>query len=186
MKINSKVPDFQAEIYQNNDMRNVKLSDYLGKWVILLFYPADFTFVCPTELEDAQNFYAEFKKLGAELISVSTDKTFSHKAWHDTSPTIGKIEYPMMADPRGEISKMFDVYIDESGEALRGTFIIDPEGVLKTIEIHNNDIGRSAQETLRKLQAGIFVREHGGNVCPANWEPGKDTLQPGPELVGKI
>jgi len=186
MKINSKVPDFEAEIYQNKDIRKVKLSEYLGKWVVLIFYPADFTYICPTELEEAQSLYGEFQKLGAEVISVSTDKVFSHKAWHDTSPAISKVEYPMLADPTGAISKLFDVYIEESGEALRGTFIIDPDGILKTIEVHNNDIGRSAGETLRKLQAGIFVREHGGNVCPANWEPGKDTLKPGTDLIGKI
>ncbi len=187
ININNTVPDFEAEIYQNGDIKKVKLSKYKGKWVVLMFYPADFTYVCPTELEDTQSLYKEFKKLGAEVISVSTDTAFAHKAWHDTSPAIGKVEYPMMADPTGSISRLFGVYIEEDGMALRGTFIIDPKGVLKTIEINNNDVGRSAAETLRKLQAAKFVYEHpGGNVCPANWTPGKKHLKKDLKLVGKI
>ena len=187
VSINSAVPDFEAEIYQAGDIKKVRLSDYLGKWVVMIFYPADFTYVCPTELEDAQSLYADFKKEGAEVVSVSTDTAFSHKAWHDTSPAIGKVEYPMMADPTGNISRQFGVYINDEGMALRGTFIIDPDGVLKTIEIHNNDVGRSAAESLRKLQAAKFVREHpGGNVCPANWTPGKEHMKKDLKLVGKI
>ena len=187
VSINSTVPDFEAEIYQAGDIKKVRLSDYIGKWVVIIFYPADFTYVCPTELEDAQKLYAEFKKDGAEVISVSTDTAFSHKAWHDTSPAIGKVEYPMMADPTGNISRQFGVYINDEGMALRGTFIIDPDGVLKTIEINNNDVGRSAKESLRKFHAAKFVREHpGGNVCPANWEPGKEHLHKDLKLVGKI
>jgi NADH-dependent peroxiredoxin subunit C len=188
--INSHVPDFEAEVYQNGEIKKVKLSKYKGKWVVLMFYPADFTYVCPTELEDMQSLYKDFKKLGAEVISVSTDTAFAHKAWHDTSPAISKVEYPMMADPMGMVSKMFGVYITEGGDAglaLRGTFIVDPDGVLQTIEIHNNDVGRSAAETLRKLQAAKFVREHpGGNVCPANWTPDKKALKKDLKLVGKI
>jgi len=186
IEINKQVPDFSAEVFQNDEIRRIRLGDYRGKWVVLIFYPADFTFVCPTELEDAAELYGKFREANAEIISVSTDTAFAHKAWHDSSPAISKVNYPMMADPNGNISKMFGVYIDEEGLALRGTFIIDPDGVLKTIEINNNDIGRSAKETLRKLQAAQFVREHGGNVCPANWEPGEETLKPGVDLVGKI
>ena len=187
ININGKVPDFEAEAYQDDDIKKIKFSKYRGKWIVLVFYPADFTYVCPTELEETAELYPEFKKLGAEVLSISTDKAFSHKIWHETSKAIGKIKYPMLADPTGAISRMFGVYIEESGEALRGTFIIDPNGILKTIEIHNNDIGRSAEETLRKLQAAKFVEEHlGGNVCPANWKPGDKTLKKGMNLVGKI
>lgn len=186
IKINSTVPDFTAEAYWDNDIKKIKLSDYKGKWVILIFYPADFTFVCPTELEDAQNYYEEIKKLGGEIISISTDTAFTHKAWHDSSPAISKIQYPMLADPTGNISRLFGTYIDDEGLSLRGTFIIDPDQVLKTIEINENDIGRCAKEMYRKLLAAKFVRENEGNVCPANWEPGKDTLHPGVDLIGKI
>jgi len=188
IKLNEKVADFQVTAYQNNEFRPVRLSDYQGKWVVVFFYPADFTFVCPTELGDMADHYAEFQKEGAEVLSVSTDTHFTHLAWHESSPTIKKIQYPMLADPSGSVSKEFGVYIDQGPDAgltYRGTFIIDPEGVLKTIEIHDNGIGRAARETLRKLQAAKFVREH-GEVCPANWEPGKDTLKPGIALVGKI
>ena len=186
ININSLVPDFELDAYQDNNIRKIKLSDYKGKWVVLIFYPADFTFVCPTELEDAGVHYEEVKALGGEIMSISTDTAFSHKAWHDSSPAISKIKYPMLADPTGKIAKLFGTYIEEEGLSLRGTFIIDPDGVLKTIEIHDNNIGRNAKETVRKLEAAKFVREHEGNVCPASWEPGQDTLKPGVDLVGKI
>ena len=186
ININSIVPDFELDAYQANEIKKIKLSFYKGKWVVLIFYPADFTFVCPTELEDAQNHYEEVKKLGGEIMSISTDTAFVHKAWHDTSQAIGNISYPMLADPTGKIAKMFGTYIEDEGLSLRGTFIIDPDGVLKTIEIHENSIGRSAKEMLRKLEAAKFVREHDGNVCPAGWEPGQETLKPGVDLIGKI
>lgn len=184
--INQIVPDFEGDAYYQHDIKKIKLSKYRGKWVVLIFYPADFTFVCPTELEDAASLYKEFKKLGAEVMSISTDTAFAHKAWHDNSDAISKVQYPMLADPTGNVSRMFGVYIDDEGLALRGTFIIDPDGVLKTMEIHDNNIGRSIGETLRKLQAAKFVREHKGNVCPASWKPGDHTLKPGVDLVGKI
>jgi peroxiredoxin len=186
ININSLVPDFEVESYQDNDIKKIKLSDYKGKWVILIFYPADFTFVCPTELEDAQNHYEEVKKLDGEIMSISTDTAFVHKAWHDNSPAVGKIEYPMLSDTTGNISRMFGTYIENEGLSLRGTFIIDPDGILKTIEIHDNNIGRSAKEMLRKLEAAKFVREHDGSVCPASWEPGAETLKPEVNLIGKI
>jgi len=186
ININTNVPDFEVEAYQNNDIKKIKLSDYKGKWVILIFYPADFTFVCPTELEDAEKYYDKVKELGGEIMSISTDTAFVHKAWHDNSEAIGKIKYPMLADPTGNVSKMFGTYIEDEGLSLRGTFIIDPDGVLKTIEIHDNDIGRSAKEMYRKLEAAKFIREHEGTVCPASWEPGEDTLKPGVDLIGKI
>ena len=188
IKLNEKVANFQLTAYHKGEFHPVQLSDYQGKWVVIFFYPADFTFVCPTELGDMADHYAEFQKEGAEILSVSTDTHFTHLAWHESSPTIKKIQYPMLADPSGAVSKEFGVYISEGDDAgldYRGTFIIDPDGVLKTVEINDNGIGRAARETLRKLRAAQFVREH-GEVCPANWEPGKATLKPGIALVGKI
>ena len=184
--IGENAPDFEAEAFQNNDTKKVRLEDYKGKWVILVLYPADFTFICPTELGDLADKYEEFQKLGTEILSVSTDTTFVHKAWHDNSVTIKKIKFPMLADPTGKMCKDYGTYIQSEGLSLRGTFIIDPEGILKAYELHDNSIGRSSEELLRKLQAAQFVMEHGDQVCPANWTPGKDTLKPGMDLVGKI
>jgi peroxiredoxin (alkyl hydroperoxide reductase subunit C) len=184
--IGNKISDLTVEIFHEEKIKKLKLSSYLGKWLILFFYPADFTFVCPTELEDLAEHYGQFQELNAEILSVSTDTVFAHKAWHDNSPAIRKIQFPMVADPTGTLSKEYGVYIPSEGLALRGTFIIDPEGVLKALEVHDNSIGRSAKELLRKLQAALYVREHGGEVCPANWKPGAKTLKPGLDLVGKI
>ena len=186
VKIGQAVPDFELEAYHDGDTEKVKLSDYRGKWLAIVFYPADFTFVCPTELEDLAERYAAFQDANAEVLSVSTDTVFVHKAWHDSSKAIGKVKYPMVADPTGELCRAFGTYIEGVGLSLRGSFLIDPDGVLKTIEIHDNSIGRSAEELLRKLHAASFVREHGDQVCPANWRPGADTLKPGMDLVGKI
>ena len=157
-----------------------------GKWVVLVFYPKDFTFVCPTELEDLQKHYETFKQEGAEVISMSTDTIEVHKAWHDNSPAISTLTYPMAADPAHDISELFGVLIREEGVTQRGTFIIDPKGTICCLEINNGAIGRSAIETLRKLKAAKYVNEHPGNVCPANWEEGDDTLKPSLDLVGKI
>lgn len=184
--IGQKIPDLESQAFRANDIHSIKLSDYEGKWLLLMFYPADFTFVCPTELEEAADLYDEFKKLGAELLSVSTDTVYVHKAWHDQSPSIKKIQFPMVADPSGKLSRAFGVYLEEQGISLRGTFIIDPDGVLKAFEVNDNSIGRSGQELLRKLQAAIFVRQNKGEVCPASWRPGKKSLKPGLDLVGKI
>jgi len=184
--IGTKLPEMELEIFSNNDTKKVKLSDYKGKWLILFFYPADFTFVCPTELEDMAELYDQFKENDAEVISVSTDTVFVHKAWHDNSPAIGKIKFPMGADPTGKLCRALGTYIEEEGLSFRGSFIIDPDGVVKAYEVHDNSIGRSADELLRKLQAAKFVREHGGKVCPAKWKPGADTLTPGLDLVGKL
>ncbi len=185
-KVGQKVTDFEAKAYHADDIKTIRLADYKGKWVVLFFYPADFTFICPTELEEAANYYEEFKKAGAEILSVSTDTVYAHKAWHDVSPAIKKIKYPMLADPTGNLCREFGTYIDSEGLSLRGTFIIDPDGVLKAADIHDNSIGRSAKEILRRVQAAKFVRENKGEVCPASWEPGKKTLKPGLDLVGKI
>lgn len=186
VEIGEKIPDMELEVFQNEETRKVKFSDYAGKWLVLVFYPADFSFVCPTELEDVQKHYAQFKEAGAEVISISTDTVFVHKAWHDNSEAIKKIEYPMGADPSGRICREFGTYIEAEGLSLRGSFIIDPDGVLKALEVHDNNIGRSARELLRKLRAADFVRKSAGAVCPANWEPGEETLKPGLDLVGKI
>jgi NADH-dependent peroxiredoxin subunit C len=186
LKIGESVPNLQFDAYHDNQFKTMSLDEFKGKWLVLLFYPADFTFVCPTELEEAANFYSEFQKADAELVSFSTDTKFAHFAWHDSSKAIGKIKYPMGADPTGVISKMFGTYIDDAGLSLRGTFIIDPDGVLKTIDIHDNSIGRSSKEILRRVKAAAYVREHPEQVCPASWEPGAETLVPSEELVGKI
>lgn len=184
--IGMQVPDFELEAFHNNDIKKIKLSDYKGKWLALVFYPADFTFVCPTELEELAELYPEFQKLGAEVLSVSCDTAFVHKAWHDNSPAISKVKFPMLADPAGKLSKAFGVYLEKEGLSLRGSFIIDPDGIIKALEVNDNNIGRSAKELLRKLKAAIFVRENKGQVCPASWEPGKKTLKPGIDLIGKI
>lgn len=185
IKLGATVGDFSFDIYHKGEDSKSSLSNFKGKWLVLFFYPADFTFVCPTELEDMANHYAKFKEAGAEVISISTDTVYVHKAWHDTSESIKKIEFPMAADTTHEISRAFGV-LRESGLADRGSFIIDPEGVLQAVEITAEGIGRNASELLRKLQAAKFVHEHGDKVCPANWKPGGDTLEPGMDLVGKI
>ena len=190
IKINQKISDemanFELEAFQNEEIKKIKLSNYKGRWLVLIFYPADFTFICPTELEEAANYYEKFKKLGAEVLSVSTDTVFVHKAWHDHSSAIQKVKFPMVADPTGRLCGEFGTYIEEEGISLRGSFIINPESALKAYEIHDNSIGRSTEELLRKLQAAIFVREHKGKVCPVSWKPGEKTLKPGLDLVGKI
>lgn len=193
-KVGHQVPDLECEVFYNGDVKKMRFSDYRDKWLVVFFYPADFTFVCPTELEELADSYQEFKKLDVEIMSMSADTIFAHKAWHDMSPAIAKIEFPMGADPSGRVARAFGVHIegggmdhtDDEGLALRGTFLIDPEGVLRVVEVHDNSIGRSAKELIRKIQAARFVREHGGSVCPASWNPGDDTLTPGMDLVGKI
>ena len=184
--INTKLPEFTAEAYHGEEFKTIKDEDLKGKWSILFFYPADFTFVCPTELGDMADKYDEFQKMGVEVYSVSTDTHFTHKAWHDTSETIAKIKYPMLADPTGKLSKAFGVYIKEAGLAYRGTFLISPEGQIKLAEVQDNGIGRNADELMRKVQAAQFIAEHPDEVCPAKWKPGSDTLKPGLDLVGKI
>jgi peroxiredoxin (alkyl hydroperoxide reductase subunit C) len=153
---------------------------------VFFFYPTDFTFVCPTELGDMADLYAQFQKLGVEVYSVSTDTHFTHKAWHDASDTIKKIKYPMIGDPTGTITRNFDVMIEEEGLALRGTFVVNPEGVIKVCEIHDLGIGRDASELLRKVKAAQYVASHPGEVCPAKWTEGAETLKPSLDLVGKI
>ena len=167
-------------------LRRCHRRDLKGTWSVVFFYPADFTFVCPTELGDLADNYAEFQRLGVEIYSVSTDTHFSHKAWHETSDTIGKIRFPMVGDPTNEISRNFDVLRDGQGLADRATFVIDPDGVIQIVEITSEGVGRNAVELLRKVKAAQYVREHPNEVCPAKWEEGDDTLAPSLDLVGKI
>lgn len=184
--INKKIPEFQVEAFTNGDFKTISSKDTLGKWSVFFFYPADFTFVCPTELGDLADYYDQLKSMNVEVYSVSTDTHFVHKAWHTASETIKKIKFPMLGDPAGVITRGFDVMIEEDGLALRGTFVADPEGIVKVAEIHDLGIGRSAKELVRKIQAAQYVASHDGEVCPANWTPGADTLKPGLDLVGKI
>jgi NADH-dependent peroxiredoxin subunit C len=194
VKVGEPIPDFEFEAYHKGEVTTMSLSKLRGKWAVLVFYPADFTFICPTELEELAALYPKFQELNAEIISVSADTVFTHKAWHDTSPGIKAINYPMAADPSGKLAYAFGVLIEggearftpDEGLALRGTFIIDPTGILRSMEINDNSIGRKGAETLRKLQAAQYVETHKGQVCPASWEPGGDTLEPGLGLVGKL
>ena len=186
ISIGQKVPDISFEVFHEEKTKKVSLADWRGARLVLLFYPADFTFICPTELEEAAEYYGEFTKLGAQIVSISTDTVFVHKAWHDHSPAIKKVKYPMAAAPTGALCKAFGTYIEAEGLSWRTTVIIDPDGVVKAYDIHDNSIGRSTAEILRKLQASKFVREHKGQVCPVSWQPGKKTLKPGLKLVGKI
>jgi len=184
--INTEVKPFKATAYHNGKFVDVTEKDLKGKWSVVFFYPADFTFVCPTELEDLADNYAEFQKLGVEIYSVSRDTHFSHKAWHDTSDAIGKVNYVMVGDPTGTIINNFDVMIEEEGLALRGTFLINPEGMIKLCEIHDNGIGRNAEELLRKVKAAQYIAKNPNEVCPAKWKEGEKTLKPSLDLVGKI
>lgn len=184
--INKPIPEFKAEAFVNGEFKTITSEDVKGKWAIFLFYPADFTFVCPTELEDMADHYEQLKALGVEVYSVSTDTHFCHKAWHDSSDAIGKINFPMLGDPTGTITRGFDVMIEEDALALRGTFLADPDGIVKVAEIHDLGIGRSAKDMVRKVKAAQYVRENDGEVCPAAWEEGEETLTPSLDLVGKI
>ena len=184
--INTTIAPFNATAYHNGEFVDVSDADLKGKWSIVFFYPADFTFVCPRELGDIADHYAQLQEMGVEVYSVSTDTHFTHKAWHDSSETIGKVTYPMIGDPTGAITRSFDVMIEEDGLALRGTFVINPEGVIKIAEIHDLGIGRSAVELVRKVQAAQYVAAHPDEVCPAAWTPGAATLAPSLDLVGKI
>ncbi|MBO8438581.1 MAG: peroxiredoxin [Bacteroidetes bacterium] len=184
--INSFVPEFRVNAYHNGRFTTVSNKDIEGKWAIFFFYPADFTFICPTELVDMAEKYDDFKRMGVEVYSVSTDSQFVHKAWHDTSESIKKIKYPMLADPTGFLSRAFGVMMESEGMAYRGTFVVSPEGRIKLVEIQDNSIGRNAEELLRKVEAAQFVASHDGEVCPAKWKRGDKTLRPSIDLVGKI
>mgnify|MGYP001627114991 CR=1 FL=1 len=184
--INTEVKPFKATAFHNGEFVEVSEATLKGKWSVVFFYPADFTFVCPTELGDLADNYAEFKSRGVEIYAVSTDTHFTHKAWHDSSDTIRKIQYPMVGDPTGTITRNFGVMIEEAGLAERGTFVIDPEGKIQIVEITAGGIGRDAAELLRKVKAAQYVASHPGEVCPAKWKEGEATLAPSLDLVGKI
>ena len=184
--INTQVKPFKAQAFRQGKFIEVSDADLKGKWSVVVFYPADFTFVCPTELEDLADKYEEFKKLGVEIYSVSTDTHFSHKAWHDTSDAIGKIRYTMIGDPTGTITRNFEVMREDAGLADRGTFVIDPDGVIQAMEITAEGIGRDAGDLVRKVKAAQYVAAHPGEVCPAKWHEGEKTLKPSLDLVGKI
>lgn len=184
--INKTVAEFKVQAYHQGAFIEVTREDTLGHWSVFFFYPADFTFVCPTELGDLADFYEEFQAIGCEIYSVSEDTHFVHKAWANASDTIKKIQYPMLGDPAGRLARDFGVLVKEAGQALRGTFIVNPEGMIKAYEIHDMGIGRNAEELLRKVQAAQYVEAHGDEVCPARWKPGADTLKPSLDLVGLL
>lgn len=184
--IGKEVEEFKAQAFKNGEFIEVSQENFKGQWSVVCFYPADFTFVCPTELEDLQNEYADLKALGTEVYSVSTDTHFTHKAWHDSSEAIGKITYTMIGDPSHVISRNFDVLIEEDGMADRGTFIIDPDGIIQSVEINAGSIGRDASILKDKIKAAQYVRNNPGEVCPAKWKEGSETLKPSLDLVGKI
>lgn len=184
--IGKEIEEFKVSAYSKGEFEEVEKKDLLGHWSVLFFYPADFTFVCPTELGDLQDFYKEFEEIGCKIYSVSEDTHFVHKAWADASDTIKRIQYAMLGDPAGVLARQFGVLVEEEGQALRGTFILNPEGKVKVYEIHDMGIGRNAAELLRKVQAAQFVEEHGDQVCPAKWKPGEKTLTPSLDLVGLL
>ncbi len=184
--INKEISDFKAQAFHGNNFKEISKKDVLGKWAVFFFYPADFTFVCPTELEDLANKYEEFKAIDCEIYAVSCDTHFVHKAWHDTSDRIKKINYPMIADPTHALALDFQVYIEAAGISERGTFIVNPEGKIVAYEVLAGNIGRNADELLRRVQASQFVAKHGDEVCPAKWKPGAETLKPSLDLVGQL
>lgn len=184
--INKEIADFTVLAFQDNQTKTITKQDLLGKWSVFFFYPADFSFVCPTELEDLADNYEKFKEIGCEIYSVSCDTHFVHKAWHDASTTIQKIRFPMLADPTGKLARDFDVLIEAEGVAERGTFIINPEGKIVAYEVLAGDVGRNADELLRRVQASQFVAQHKGQLCPARWHPGVNSLKPSPELMGLV
>lgn len=184
--INTQVQPFKVNAFHNGKFIEVTEQSLKGKWSVLIFMPAAFTFNCPTEIEDAANNYAAFRDAGTEVYIVTTDTHFSHKVWHETSPAVGKAQFPLIGDPTHQLTNAFGVHIPEEGLALRGTFVINPEGEIKVLEVHDNGIGRDASELLRKVKAAQYVASHPGEVCPAKWTPGEATLKPSLDLVGKI
>ena len=184
--INSQVPAFKNQAFHNGKFIEVTEASLKGKWNVFIFMPAAFTFNCPTEIEDAADNYAAFQKVGAEVYIITTDTHFSHKVWHETSPAVGKAKFPLIGDPTHKLTRAFGVHIEEDGLALRGTFVINPEGMIKTMEVHSNEIARDVSETLRKLAAAQYTAANPGQVCPAKWKEGAKTLAPSIDLVGKI
>lgn len=187
LTVGDMVPaELSFEVFHNEEEKKMSFKDFQGKWLLVFFYPADFSFVCPTELGELADLYPEFVKEGVEILSFSTDTVYVHKAWHDQSEMIKKITYPMGADPSHEVCELFGVLIEEEGQARRGSFILSPGGIIKAIEITDNSIGRAGKDTLRKIKAAKYVLEHPGNVCPASWEEGDTVITKSLDLVGKI
>ena len=184
--IGKKIMEFELPAYAGDELVTITNKDLEGKWSVFFFYPGDFTFVCPTELEDLADNYKAFQEANTEIYAVSTDSEFTHKAWKDASEAVGKVEYPMLSDRAFKLSQFFGILLEDEGQALRGTFIVNPEGEIVAYEIHSPGIGRNAEELLRKVRAAQFVHEHSDQVCPAKWQPGSETLTPGLDLVGKI
>ncbi len=184
--LNTEILPFKAQAYANDDFVELTEDSLKGHWSVVFFYPADFTFVCPTELEDLAENYSEFKALGVEIYAVSTDTHFTHKAWHESSAAVGKVQFPMIGDPTATLARNFQVLIETEGLAERGTFVINPEGKIVIMEHHDGGIGRDASELLRKVKAAQYVAANPGQVCPAKWQPGAATLTPSLDLVGKI
>lgn len=185
--IGQVIPEGTYQTYHRHEIQSVTLRSYEGRWVVLVFYPGDFTFICPTELEALGMLYPEFQKSNAEVLGISTDSVYVHKAWRDTSPAVKDLPFPLVADPGGRLAQRLGIYLSQEGAALRGSFVFDPDGKLCAYEVHHNAIGRNMEELLRKVQAAAFVRKSGGiEVCPSGWKPGERTLKPGLDLVGKI
>lgn len=184
--INTEIKPFKATAFHGGKFVEVTETSIRGRWAVFFFYPADFTFVCPTELGDLADTYAQFQRLGVEIYGVSTDTHFTHKAWHDTSETISKVRFPLIGDPSHLLARNFEVLIEDAGLADRGTFVVDPEGRIQIVEITAGGIGRNAGELLRKVKAAQYVAAHPGEVCPAKWKEGEKTLTPSLDLVGKI
>jgi NADH-dependent peroxiredoxin subunit C len=184
--INKPIPEFKTQAYHNGKFVEVTNETLKGRWNVMIFMPAAFTFNCPTEIEDAADNYAKFQAMGAEVYIVTTDTHFSHKVWHETSPAVGKAQFPLVGDPTHTLSRGFGVHIEEEGLALRGTFVINPDGIVKTTEVHSNEIARDVSETVRKLKAAQYTAANPGQVCPAKWTEGAATLTPSLDLVGKI
>ncbi len=176
--VGSALPALEMDAFHKGALRKVRLADFRGKWLVIMFYPGDFTFVCPTELRELSDSYDQFRKAGAEVLSVSTDSVYAHRAWADHDDTIKKIAYPMLSDQAGRLSRALGVYAEEKGTAMRGSFVVSPEGVIVASEVHDESIGRSAAELLRKLEAAIAVRESDGGFCPASWKPGQKMVKP--------
>ena len=184
--INTQLKPFRAQAYHQGDFIEITDETVRGRWSVFFFYPADFTFVCPTELEDLAAKHDELQKLGVDVYGVSCDTHFSHKAWHASSEKVGKVQFPLLGDPTATLAKNFEVYVEDQGIALRGTFVVDPEGRIKLYEVHDDGVGRNADELVRKVKAAQYVAAHPGEVCPAKWEEGQATLKPSLDLVGKL
>jgi peroxiredoxin len=186
MRIGDAVPATRLSAYQQGEIVDLALTDYRGRWLVVLFYPGDFTFVCPTELRETARLQPQFEALGATVVAVSTDSVWVHRAWHEASPAVGEVRFPLVADPMGTLCRAFDVYLEPDGVALRGSFVVDPDGRVAAFEIHGTPIGRNIEELVRRVEAAKHVRENSAEVCPVAWRPGQPTLVPGLSLVGTI